>query len=67
VTHEERFERIERTLEFLAGNQAQLSADVSRLSADVSRLSTDIGKLVGVVSDLVKIFERHIGDGHGGR
>jgi hypothetical protein len=60
VTPEERFERIERTLEFLASNQAQLSADVAKLS-------TDIAKLVGVVSDLVKIFERHIGNGHGGR
>jgi tetrahydromethanopterin S-methyltransferase subunit G len=71
---EGRFERIERSLEFLASNQAQLSADlialtgrVDGIAAQVGRVSGEVTAVVDAVSSLVKLFERHIGDGHGGR
>jgi hypothetical protein len=47
-----RFDRIERACEFLAQNQAQLSADVVKLAEGIATLA--------------RLFDRHTSDGHGG-
>ena len=56
MTHEERFGRIEQKLEFLAGNQAQLWADLQELqqisrrhSAQIAEVGTFILRLGRVV------------------
>ena len=39
----DRYERIDRTLEFLASNQAQLSAELGKLSAELDKLKEITG------------------------
>ena len=39
----DRYERIDRTLEFLANNQAQLSVELGRLSAELDKLKEVTG------------------------
>jgi len=50
MTPEERFERIERTLEFLAANQAQLSASAQSQDARIAEQS----KLIAANSEHIK-------------
>ena len=50
MTPEERFERIERQLNFLADHQAQLSASTARHDGQ-------IGQLIDVVGSLTRIVE----------
>ncbi len=57
MTPEERFERIERQLEFLAANQTQLSASVETLREVAVRHDSQIVQLADVVSSLVRIVE----------
>ncbi len=52
MTPEERFDRIERQLEFLANHQAQLSADIAAHSDQIAKLSD-------VVVSLAHIVEQH--------
>jgi hypothetical protein len=61
-----RLTRLERTCEFLADNQAQLTAGLAELRNDLTRLTADVVKLTDAVGSLVKLFERHTRDGHGG-
>ena len=58
MTPEERFERIERQLEFLAANQAQLSSSVETLRDVAVRHDGQIIQLADVVSSLVRIVEK---------
>ena len=57
MTPEERFERIERQLEFLASNQAQLTTSVENLRDVAARHNDQIVKLTDVVSSLARIAE----------
>jgi hypothetical protein len=66
VEHDRRLSRIERTCEFLADSQAQLTAGLAELRNDLTRLTADVVKLTDAVGSLVRLFERHTGDGHGG-
>ena len=61
---EERFERIERSLEFLAANQAQLSAAQAQLSASIqshdaqiAENSRQIAELAGLTLRIGRIVE----------
>jgi methyl-accepting chemotaxis protein len=70
----DRLDRIERSCEFLADNQARLSSalhelthNVTELAADVRRTSIDVAKTADAVASLVRLIERHTGDGHGGK
>lgn len=45
---QERYERIEGLMEFLANNQAQLSAQQAQLSAQQAQFSKDLDKLKGI-------------------
>jgi ABC-type transporter Mla subunit MlaD len=74
MTPEERFERIETQLELLArygaatANRLDSLADrVEGLAEAQRHISRDVAKLVDAVASLVKLFERHVGDGHGGK
>ena len=81
MTPEERFERIETQLELLARYGAatadRLDSLADRLEGlaeaqrhtqtSVDQISRDVAKLVDAVASLVKLFERHVGDGHGGK
>lgn len=58
MTPEEPFERIERLLEFLARNQAQLSADVGSLTQSVSSLKLDLVELARIVQQHVVTTEK---------
>ncbi|MBI3940833.1 MAG: hypothetical protein HY315_08360 [Acidobacteria bacterium] len=55
---EERFERIERQIEFLASHQAQLTATVERHSEQIGQLSEQVGQLSGRVGDLGEFLLR---------
>ncbi len=57
MTPEERFDRIERQLEFLATHQAQLSASLETLREVSTRHDTQITRLVDVAGSLVRIGE----------
>ena len=57
MTPEERFERIERQLEFLATHQAQLSASLETLRDSVARHDVQIVQLADVVVNLTHIVE----------
>ncbi len=71
MTPEERFERIERLLEFLASHQAQLSASVEALREASSRHDAQIAQIMEVsarhdgqilsltdaLTSLVRVFE----------
>ncbi len=52
MTPEERFEHIERQLEFTAGILAQLSASQQRQDAGISRLAGAVTTLVHVVDEM---------------
>ncbi len=74
MTPEERFERIETQLELLAHygvNTAdrldKLAERVEQLADSVGQTSRDVAKLVDAMASLVRLFERHTGDGHGGK
>ncbi len=65
MTPEERFERIERTLEFLAASQAELAASVAKnsdsqaeLTASVQRHDAQIAENSKNISQLSKLFLR---------
>ncbi len=65
---QDRYERIDRQLEFLANNQAQLSTHQTQLSADIENLkqiagthTTQIGRLADTVLSLVRIVEEQSG------
>jgi len=67
MTHEERFGRIEQKLEFLAGNQAPLWADLQELqqisrrhSAQIAEVGTFILRLGRVVEEQGRQTERRI-------
>jgi len=51
MTPEERFERIERQLEFSAGILAQLSASQERQDAEIAQLAEALSTLVRVVDE----------------
>jgi len=55
---EERFERIERQLEFMAGIQAQLFASQQRHDEEIAQNSRQISQLAEVVSRLVPSAEK---------
>jgi septal ring factor EnvC (AmiA/AmiB activator) len=64
MTPEERFERIERQLEFLATHQAQLSASLETLreiaashESDIAAHSAQIVRLADVVTSLAHVVE----------
>lgn len=57
MTPEERFERIERQLEFLATHQAQLSVSLETLRDVVARHDSQIVHLTDVVVSLAHIVE----------
>ncbi len=64
MTPEERFDRIERQMEFLASHQAQLSTSVEALrevsarhEAEITAHTAQIDKLVDVVASLARITE----------
>jgi len=49
MTPDERFERIERQLEFLASHQAQLSSALERLSANLAQVTEDLKRVTEIV------------------
>ncbi len=57
MTPEERFERIERQIEFLASHQAHLSASLETLREVSARHDVQIVKLTDVVVSLARIVE----------
>src|SRR6266508_3527847 len=57
MTPEERFERIERHVEFLAQNQAQLTASTSTLTQDVGSLKQNLVELARIVQQHVTTTE----------
>jgi len=57
MTPEERFERIERQLEFMAGIQAQLCASQQRQDAEIAQNSRQISQLAQAVSTLVHVVD----------
>ncbi len=73
MTPEERFERIERSIEFLAANQAQLSASLETLrevslrhDARLDHLAEaaiqhdeQLGRLMDISPSLVRVMEKH--------
>jgi 3-hydroxyisobutyrate dehydrogenase-like beta-hydroxyacid dehydrogenase len=74
MTPEERFERIEPQLELVArylthmAERGDRNAEgLEQLGARVDQTSRDVAKLVDAVTSLVRLFERHTGDGHGGK
>ena len=81
MTPDERFERIETQLELLARYSAEtagrldsvterldrLTARVEGLAEVQSATSQDVARLVVAVASLVRLFERHTGDGHGSK
>jgi len=81
MTPDERFERIETQLELLARYSAQtadrldsvterldrLTARVEGLAEVQSATSKDVSRLVDAVASLVRLFERHTGNGHGSK
>ena len=81
MTPDERFERIETQLELLARYSAEtagrldsvterldrLTARVEGLAEVQSATSQDVARLVDAVASLVRLFERHTGDGHGSK
>ena len=54
---EERFERIERQLEFMAGIQAQLFASQQRHDEEIAQNSRQISRLADAISTLVRIVD----------
>jgi phage-related minor tail protein len=61
---EERWERIERTLEFLARHQAELSADIAKHSERIDKLAEQTAqveqfllRLGGIVEEQGRLFE----------
>lgn len=50
-THEERFERIERTMEFLVKSDANLSARLDTLASTVARQQAEISDLGSLVAE----------------
>lgn len=67
-------DRIDRNAETIAGLSSRMDQLTSRmdqgfaqLGALVDQTSRDVAKLVDAVASLVKLFERHTGDGHGGK
>ena len=57
MTPEERFERIERHVEFMAQNQAQLTTSTSTLTQDVGALKQDLVELARIVQQHVVTTE----------
>ena len=57
MTPEERFERIERQLEFLATHQAQLTVSVEALREAAARQEGQIAQLTDVLVRLVRVVE----------
>ncbi len=57
MTPEERFERIERQLEFLATHQAKLSVSVEALREVAARHDAQIVRLIDAAGSLVRIVE----------
>ncbi len=57
MTPEERFERIERQMEFLASHQAQLSASLETLREVSARHDAQIVKLIDGVASLAHVVE----------
>jgi hypothetical protein len=57
MTPEERFERIERQLEFLAENQAHHDSHLSTLTSTVGDLAGSVGGLAGSVGGLADAVE----------
>jgi septal ring factor EnvC (AmiA/AmiB activator) len=58
MTHEERFGRLEQKLEFLAGNQAQLWADLQELQQISRRHSEQIGQHSAQIAELGSLILR---------
>ena len=59
---EERFERIECQLEFVAGIQAQLCVSQQRQDSEIAQNARQISQLAEIVSNLVRVV-----DGQGNR
>jgi ABC-type transporter Mla subunit MlaD len=57
MTHEERFARIEQKLEFLAGNQGQLWADLQELQQISRRHSAQIAEVGSFILRLGRVVE----------
>jgi len=57
MTPEERFERIERQLEFSAGILAQLCASQDRQDAEIAQNSRQIALLAEAVSTLARVSD----------
>src|SRR5262245_6424205 len=64
MTHEERFDRIERQLEFLAGNHARMWADLQELqrigrlhSEQIRQHSAQIAEIGGFILRLGRVVE----------
>ena len=57
MTHEERLGRIEQKLEFLAGNQAQLWADLQELQQISRRHSAQIAEVGSFILRLGRVVE----------
>jgi chromosome segregation ATPase len=55
----ERYDRIDRTLEFLANSHAQLSADLVRLSDELDTLKDTTAELKETTAELKSITEMH--------
>ena len=61
MTPEERFERIERQLEFLAANQAHHDAYLAELSKHTDENARQIGELTGLTMHIGRIVEVQAG------
>jgi len=77
---EERFERIEQNLKeasesikshsksinFLLENQAQFDIKLNKLDEHLDTLTQRVDQLVTIATNMFRLFEKHIDDGHGG-
>lgn len=58
MTPEERFERIERQIEFIVNQQAQFHTDLRHLGGNVDRLAGVVEGVLGIVGDLAEAQKR---------
>jgi len=54
-------------LDSLADRVEGLAEAQRHTQTSVDQISRDVAKLVDAVASLVKLFERNVGDGHGGK
>ncbi len=64
---EARFQRTEVQLELLARYSTTTADRLDKLTERVDQTSRNVANLADAVASLVRLFERHIGDGHGGK